>query len=136
MRLNETRCTREQRNGGKSTLALLLAAVGVYGVTVYGVNRRRAEMGVRMALGSAPGGAVRLVLRRVIVLVGLGTVIGGVASYWAARFVGSLLYGVESRDPATFAGAAAVLVMTGLLAGAVPAWRASRVDPTTTLRAL
>ena len=117
-------------------LALLLAGVGVYGVTAYAVNRRRAELGVRMALGSAPGGVVRLVLRRVIFLVGLGIVLGGVASYWAARFVGALLYGLEPRDPVTFAGAAAVLAITGLQAGAVPAWRASRVDPTTALRAL
>jgi predicted permease len=117
-------------------LALLLAGVGVYGVTAHAVNRRRPEIGVRIALGSAPGAVVRLVLRRVMLLVGLGSLFGGVASFWAARFVGSLLFGVEARDPATLAAAAGVLVVTGLLAGAVPAWRASRVNPTTVLRAL
>jgi putative ABC transport system permease protein len=117
-------------------LALLLAGVGVYGVMAYTVSRRRAEIGVRMALGAAPAGVLRLVLRRVAVLLMLGVIAGGAVSYWAARFVGSLLYGLEPHDPVTFAAAAAVLLITGLLAGAVPAWRAARIDPTTALRSL
>ena len=115
-------------------LALLLAGIGVYGVTAYGVHRRRTELGLRMALGAAPAGVMRLVLRRVAVLTALGVLAGGAASFWAARFVGSLLYGIEPRDPSTFAAAAAVLALVGLLAGAIPAWRAARVDPSVALR--
>jgi putative ABC transport system permease protein len=73
-------------------LALLLAGIGVYGVTAYGVHRRRTELGLRMALGAAPAGVMRLVLRRVAVLTAIGVAAGGAASFWAARFVGSLLY--------------------------------------------
>jgi len=115
-------------------LALLLAGIGVYGVTAYGVHRRRTELGLRMALGAAPAGVLRLVLRRVALLTGLGVLAGGAASFWAARFIGSLLYGLEPRDPSTFAAAAAVLALVGLLAGAIPAWRAARVDPSVVLR--
>ncbi len=117
-------------------LALLLAGLGLYGVTAYAVGRRRAEIGVRMALGAAPGSVVRLMLRRVTILVGLGVVIGGLVSYWAARLTETLLFGVTPRDPLSFAGAALVLAATGLLAAWLPARRASRVDPTTALRSL
>jgi ABC-type antimicrobial peptide transport system permease subunit len=117
-------------------LALLLAALGLYGITAYSVTRRRGEIGIRLAMGGTPADVVRLVLGRVVWLVGIGLVAGCLGAYWAARFVTALLYGVESRDPVTFAAAVAVLVVTALVAGAVPAWRASRVDPTTVLRAL
>jgi predicted lysophospholipase L1 biosynthesis ABC-type transport system permease subunit len=115
-------------------LALLLAGIGVYGITAYGVHRRRTELGLRMALGAAPAGVLRLVLRRVAMLTGLGVAAGGAASFWAVRFAGSLLYGLEPRDPSTFVAAAAVLALVGLLAGAIPAWRAARVDPSVVLR--
>ena len=117
-------------------LALLLSALGLYGITAHGVTRRRGEIGIRMAMGGTPANVVRLVLGRVVWLVGVGLAAGCVGAYWAARFVTALLYGVESRDPVTFVAAAGVLAFTALLAGAVPAWRASRVDPTTVLRAL
>lgn len=117
-------------------LALLLSALGLYGITAYSVTRRRGEIGIRMAMGGTPANVVRLVLRRVVWLVGVGLVAGCLGAYWAARFVGALLFGVEARDPVTFAAAVAVLVVTALLAAAVPAWRASRVDPTSVLRAL
>ncbi len=117
-------------------LALLLAAIGVFGVTAYGVNRRHAEIGLRMALGASQAGVVRLVLGRALVLVALGLVAGGAASFWASRLVKALLFGIEPRDPVTFAGAAVVLAVVGLLAAAVPAWRASRIDPTTVMRTL
>jgi predicted permease len=116
-------------------LALLLAAIGVFGVTAYGVHRRQAEIGLRLALGASSGGVMRLVLGRVTVLIALGILAGGAASFWASRLVTALLFGIEPRDPATFIGAAIVLVLVGTVAGAIPAWRASRIDPTAVLRA-
>jgi predicted permease len=121
-------------SGFFGALALLLAALGLYGVTAYAVNRRRPELGVRMALGADPVGVVRLVLGRLAWVVGLGLAIGGLATWWAARLAGSLLYGVQPRDPVTFAGAAAVLIAVGALAGWLPARRAARIDPVEVLR--
>jgi putative ABC transport system permease protein len=115
-------------------LALLLAGLGLYGVTSYAVNRRRTEIGIRLALGAEPRSVVRMVLGRVAALVGAGIVIGGAASLWAAHFVSTLLYGLAPRDPATFIGAALVLIVIGGLAGLVPAARASRIDPARVLR--
>ena len=117
-------------------LALLLAAIGLYGVMSYAVSRRRTEIGIRMALGAGPGGAVRLVLARVATLVALGVGAGTALSLWAAKFMAgsSLIYGLQPRDPATFAGAAVVLGAIGALAGYLPARRASRIDPARVLR--
>ena len=115
-------------------LALVLAGVGLYGVTAYAVSRRRREIGIRMALGSAPAGVVRLVLTRVAILLGIGVVIGAAVSAWASRFLATLLYGLEPRDPATLVGAAVVLTAVAALAGWIPAWRASRIDPASVLR--
>ncbi len=115
-------------------LALLLAAIGLYGVTSYAVSRRRTEIGIRMALGADPNGVVRLVLRRVTLLVLTGIAIGAGISLWAARFVTTLLYGLEPRDPVTLIGAAAVLAIIGALAGWLPARRAARIDPAEVLR--
>ena len=115
-------------------LALLLAGLGLYGITSYAVSRRRAEIGIRMALGAAPGGVVRMILARVGLLVAAGVVIGGAATLWASRFVVTLLYGLEPRDWTTLAGSAAVLGTIGALAGWIPALRASRIDPARVLR--
>ena len=115
-------------------LALLLAALGLYGVTSYAVSRRRAEIGIRMALGAAPGSVVRLVLMRVTLLVAIGVVVGTGISIWASTFVTTLLFGLEPRDPVTLAGAAAVLAIVGATAGWLPAYRASRIDPANVLR--
>jgi ABC-type antimicrobial peptide transport system permease subunit len=115
-------------------LALLLAGLGLYGVTSYAVNRRRTEIGIRMALGAAPGGVVRMVLRRVALLVGLGLVAGAAASLWAAKFVGPLVYGLQPRDPLTLTVAALVLATIGAMAGWLPARRAARIDPARVLR--
>ncbi len=121
-------------SGGFSVLALLLSALGLYGLTVYSVNRRRMEIGIRMAVGAAPARVVRLVLGRVAILLGLGVVIGTAASVWASKFIATLLYGLEPRDPATLVSSAVILVAVGALAAAVPAHRASRVDPVEVLR--
>jgi putative ABC transport system permease protein len=115
-------------------LALLLAAIGLYGVTSYAVSRRRTEIGIRMALGADANGVVRLVLRRVALLVVVGIAIGAGISLWAARFVSTLLYGLEPRDPVTLIGASAVLALIGALAGWLPARRAARIDPAVVLR--
>jgi ABC-type antimicrobial peptide transport system permease subunit len=115
-------------------LALFLAGLGLYGVTSYAVSRRRTEIGIRMALGAEPGGVVRLVLSRVTLLVGIGILIGTAVSLWASKFVASLLYGLEPRDPLTLLGAVFVLAAVGLLAGFLPARRASCVDPAEVLR--
>jgi putative ABC transport system permease protein len=115
-------------------LALLLAGVGLYGVTSYAVGRRRTEMGIRMALGAAPGNVLRLVFRRTALLVGVGILLGTGVSLWVSRYVTTLLYGLEPRDPVTLVGAALVLGAIGALAGWGPAWRASRTDPARVLR--
>jgi putative ABC transport system permease protein len=115
-------------------LALLLACVGLYGVTAYAVSRRRTEIGIRMALGADAPRVVRLVLGRAALLIGAGVVIGGALSLWAVRFIGSLLFGLEPRDPATFVGAAVALSLIGALAAWLPARRASHIDPARVLR--
>ena len=86
-------------------LALLLAALGLYGVTSYAVNRRRTEIGIRMALGADSVGRRALVLRRVAWLVAIGVVAGAAISLWASKFVSTLLYGLEPRDPMTLRSA-------------------------------
>jgi predicted permease len=115
-------------------LALLLAGLGLYGVMSYAVSRRRTEIGIRMALGAGPSGAVRLILLRAAALVGLGVVVGAGLSLWAARFVSTLLFGLQPRDPVTLAAASVVLIVIGGLAGWLPARRAARIDPAEILR--
>jgi ABC-type antimicrobial peptide transport system permease subunit len=115
-------------------LALLLAGIGLYGVTAYSVGRRRREIGIRMALGARPASVVRMVVSRVAWLVGIGILIGTAVSLWAAQFVDRLLFGLEPRDPLTLAAAAGVLVTIGALAGWLPARRACRIEPAAVLR--
>jgi ABC-type antimicrobial peptide transport system permease subunit len=115
-------------------LALLLASLGLYGVTAHSVNRRRGEIGIRMALGANAAAVVWMVLRRVGLLVALGIAIGTSASVWASRFVASFLYGFEPSDPGTFVVSALVLSVVAAAAGWLPARRASRIDPAAVLR--
>ena len=115
-------------------LALLLAAVGLYGVVAHAVRARQTEIGLRMALGAAPSSILRLVFQRVGVLIAAGLAFGLAGSLWAVRFVEALLFRLEARDPVMFAGAAAVLVAVGVLAAWIPARRAARLDPATVLR--
>jgi predicted permease len=121
-------------SGFFGALALLLAALGLYGVTSYAVTRRRAEIGIRMALGAEPTGILRLVLTRVFMLVALGIVIGTAVSVWSSQFIASLLYDLQPRDVVTLVTAALTLTAVGVVAGWLPARRASRIDPVQVLR--
>ena len=121
-------------SGFFGALALLLAGLGLYGVTSYGVSRRRTEIGIRMALGAGPASAIKLVLLRVALLVGLGIAAGAGLALWASRFVSTLLFGLPPRDPATLLTAALVLSAIGAVAGYLPARRAARIDPARVLR--
>lgn len=115
--------------------AVVLAAVGLYGLLAYFVLQSRHELGVRMALGASKSGLVGLIARRALrpVLVGIG--IGAIGSFWFARALENLLYGVRPIDPATFAAAAAGLLLVAVAATCVPAWRAAQADPMVALRA-
>jgi predicted permease len=115
-------------------LALLLAALGLYGVTLYSVNRRRSEIGIRMALGADRAGIVQMIVRRVVGLVAGGVLAGGALSYWAAKYIAALLFNVAPRDPVMFTTAAAVLMVAALLAAWLPARRAASLDPAAVLR--
>jgi predicted permease len=115
-------------------LALVLAAVGLYGVLGYFVAERRSEIGIRRSLGAPVGSVVRLVVRQGMAPVGVGLVFGLAAAFAGTRYLASLLFGVEPLDPVSFAGAAAFLACVALLATLVPAWRAARIDPIVALR--
>jgi predicted permease len=115
-------------------LALVLAMIGLYGVMSYNVARRRNEIGIRMALGAEQSRVLRMVLREVAILIGVGLVIGMGVAIGTTRFVQSFLYGVKANDPWTLSLAAVVLALVASLAGFLPARRASRLDPMTALR--
>ena len=115
-------------------LALMLAGVGLYGVTAYAVLQRRTEIGIRLALGATPRTIVRTTVAQVWMLVGIGVAAGIGVSLWASNLIRSLLFGLEPRDPATLIGAVVVLAVIATLAAWFPAWRASRIDPAKVLR--
>jgi predicted permease len=115
--------------------ALVLACLGIYGVVSYSVTERTREIGIRMALGASRGDVQRRVLRETLTLAAAGAVLGLIGAYAAARIITSLLFGLSSTDPATFAGMIAVLSAVALIAGYIPARRASRIDAMTALRA-
>jgi putative ABC transport system permease protein len=115
-------------------LALLLAAIGVYGVISQDVRRRQAEIGIRLALGGRPTGVLHMVLSNGLRLVSIGTAIGLALAMRLGRFLEGFLFGTSARDPATFVAVPALLGLVGLIACAVPAIRASRVDPLQALR--
>jgi predicted permease len=121
-------------SGFFGALALLLAALGLYGVTAFAVNRRRTEIGIRMALGASPGAVAWLVIGGVVRLVVAGVAVGIVVSLWTVRVIGALLYGLQPRDPLTFGAACAVLLVVAIAAGSIPTWRASRIDPASVLK--
>jgi predicted permease len=114
--------------------ALLLAAVGIYGVIAYSVEQRRQEIGIRMALGAEAGSLRAMIIRQGMLPVVIGVGAGLVAAYFGANVLASTLFGVEPRDLGVFVTVPAVLSAVGLMAVCVPAFRASRVDPTVALR--
>lgn len=120
--------------GAFGLLALLLAAVGLYGLVAYSVSRRTREVGIRMAIGARPLDVLGLVLRQGLKLALVGIGVGALAAAAVARVLESLLYGVSAFDPVAYGAAGLVLLAVAALANAIPAWRASRVDPMRALR--
>jgi predicted permease len=120
--------------GAFATGSLLLAAIGLYGLVAFTVGERVREIAVRLALGAEPAAIRRMVIGRGLRLVSVGLVAGVAASYGVARLVASFLYETESHDPVTFAAVPVVLLLVGLIACALPAYRASRVNPAPVLR--
>jgi predicted permease len=117
-----------------ATIALLLAAVGLFGVVSHGVTERIPEIGVRLALGATPAAIVRLFLRGGIVTAGAGIALGAVGAFWLTRFLDDLLFGVKPDDTIAFASGAGALFAVALIACYVPAARAAKVSPTVALR--
>ena len=115
-------------------LATLLAAIGLYGVMAYTVTRRTREIGIRLALGAGRASLVKLVLREVALLTAFGVAIAIPMALAVTRLVRSELHGIVPNDPLSIAAAALVLASVALLAGYIPAERATRVDPLTALR--
>jgi predicted permease len=120
--------------GGFAAFALLLASLGIYAVISYSVNQRAQEIGIRMALGASPAELQRRILLRTFGLAALGLALGMAASRALSNTLGSLLFGVTSGDPVTYAGVGALLIVVAAVAGYIPAWRASRIDPMVALR--
>jgi putative ABC transport system permease protein len=121
--------------GSLGVVGLLLAAIGIYGVTSYNVNRRVREIGIRVALGADGPTVLRLILRQGIVLTVLGVGIGLAAGALLSQALRSLLFGISAVDPATFGGGAALFIAVALASSYFPARRATRVDPMSALRA-
>lgn len=115
-------------------IALLLAAIGLYGVMSYSVSQSTRELGLRMALGADAPDLLRLVLSQGLALTGTGVFLGGVAALGSTRLLGYLLYRVSPRDPIIFGSAIVVMIIASLLACSIPAWRAMRTDPVRALR--
>jgi len=117
-----------------AAIALVLAAVGIYGVISYAVSLRTRELGIRIALGATGRQVSGLVLQQGVTLALAGVVIGGVGAYWLTRLIAKLLFGVGATDPLTFFGVAGLLTAIAALASYIPARRAARVDPLLAMR--
>jgi putative ABC transport system permease protein len=115
-------------------LAVVLAAVGLYGVMAYAMSRRTGEIGIRMALGAQPGDIRRLALGETLRLICAGVMVGVPVSLAGGRLVRGLLYGIGASDPWVLGIAAAAMFAVGLFAGWLPAARAARIDPNSALR--
>ncbi len=121
--------------GGFSLLALILAAVGIFGVVAYSVARRTREIGIRMALGAEPGSVQGMVVKGAMSMVGAGLAVGVGASLVLGRAMKAFLYGIGPMDPVALAAGVALLAVAALLASLIPARRGTRVDPTVAMRA-
>jgi hypothetical protein len=121
--------------GGFASFALLLASLGIYGVVSYGVNQRTQEIGIRMALGASASRLQAGIIGQTLALAAAGMFIGAVASLALARALSGLLFGITATDPLTFLAMPIVLALVALIAGYLPARRASRIDPSIALRA-
>ncbi len=115
-------------------VALLIAAIGLYGVIAYAVNRRTREIGIRLALGAKTSDVLSLIIRQAVMLVLAGVAVGLVSAFALTRFMSSLLYGISTTDISTFAAVSGLLIAVGLAACYIPARRAARVDPMEALR--
>ena len=122
-------------SGFFGALALLLSAIGLYGVVSYGVGARRSEIGIRMALGAGQFEVVWLAVRRVALLVSIGVLVGVPVSMWSMRSVSALLFGLQAHDLTTYLSAVLVLMAVGVAAAWVPARRAARINPAIAFRA-
>jgi ABC-type antimicrobial peptide transport system permease subunit len=121
--------------GTFAIVALVLAAAGIYGMLAGSVAERTQEIGVRSALGATRANILKLVVGQGMTLTGFGMLVGLAGAAAVSQVIVAMLFGVSHLDPMTYLGAMAVLAAVGLVACAVPAWRATRVDPATTLRA-
>ena len=119
---------------GLAVVALLLAGIGIYGVLAYAVTQRTRELGIRIALGADAASLVRMVSMRGLGLALAGLAVGVAGALWTTRFLDSMLFGVTSRDPLTLVAVVVLFCVTALGASYVPARRATRVDPLTSLR--
>lgn len=117
-----------------AAIALLLASIGIYGLMAYSVEQRAQEIGIRMALGASQADMLRLVVLQGMKLAGIGVAIGLAAAFGLTRFLGHLLFGVNSSDPVTFAAVAAALTAVAAVATYFPARHAASVNPTQALR--
>jgi putative ABC transport system permease protein len=115
-------------------LALLLAALGLYGVMSYSVSRRRSEIGIRMALGAEPDSVIRMVLTHVALITAAGILVGAAGAVGTGRFVNTLLFNLATGDRTMIVVTAATLAAAAAVAGYLPARRAARIDPMTALR--
>ena len=120
--------------GTFALIAIVLAALGVYGVLSYLVNRRTREIGIRLAMGARPEQVRRLVVSETFTLAAVASIAGLGAAWALTRYLGSILYGVTALDAATFVAMPVILMTVALAAAYVPASRASRIDPMTALR--
>ena len=120
--------------GAFAGLAMLLAAIGLYGVLSFSVAQRTREMGVRMALGAAHREILWLVLKQGMMLALTGLVVGIIATFGITRFLSSMLFGITPNDPATFLMVSVLLTLVATLACIIPAQRAAKVDPMEALR--
>ena len=120
--------------GSFAVLALIVAAVGVYGVMGYAVTQRTREIGIRMALGAHPSSVLTLVLRQAMTVAAAGVAAGWLAALMLTGVMRRLLYGITATDPVTFGSLPLLLLLVAVVAAYVPARKASRIDPLAALR--